>query len=158
MIAILETELPLDEAVRSVQGAHHGAVATFLGVVRNHSEGHSIQYLEYSAYIPMAEREMRAIALEVQERWSTPCAILHRVGRLSVGEAGLVVATASPHRKEAFMACEYAVERIKQSVPIWKKEVAVDGFWWVNDPVEPVRVNSFEAQTPEPATAAIPNS
>jgi molybdopterin synthase catalytic subunit len=134
MIALLETELSLDEAIRSVQDAHHGAVATFIGVVRNHSEGHSIQYLEYSAYRPMAEREMRAIAGEVQERWSTPCAILHRIGRLEVGEASLVVAVASPHRKAAFAACEYVVERIKQTVPVWKKEVAVDGFWWVNDP------------------------
>ncbi|HVF11284.1 MAG TPA: molybdenum cofactor biosynthesis protein MoaE [Abditibacteriaceae bacterium] len=147
MIAILETELPVDEAVRSVQAARHGAVVTFLGVVRDHAEGHSIQYLEYSAYVPMAEREMRSIALDVQERWSTPCAILHRIGRLEVGQASLVVAVASPHRKEAFAACEYAVERIKQSVPIWKKEVAVDGFWWVNDPVPSVaRVPSPEAR------------
>jgi len=136
MIAILETELSLDEAVRAVQNARNGALITFLGVVRDHAEGHSIQYLEYSAYVPMAEREMRAIAAEVEARWSTACAILHRLGRLQVGEASLIVAVASPHRKEAFAACEYAVERIKQTVPIWKKEVAVDGFWWVNDPTQ----------------------
>jgi len=140
MIEIVEGELPIAEVVRAVeaaQGGAMGAVVTFVGTVRNHSVGHSIEYLEYSAYKPMAESEMRRIAGEVQERWAIPCAMAHRVGRLRVGEASIVVAVAAPHRKEAFIACHYAVDRVKESVPIWKKEVATDGFWWVEDPLSP---------------------
>ncbi|MDQ3814037.1 MAG: molybdenum cofactor biosynthesis protein MoaE [Armatimonadota bacterium] len=138
MIAIVEGELPINDVVRAVeaaQGGAMGALVTFVGTVRNYSMGHTIEYLEYSAYKPMAEKQMRQIAREVHERWGLPCAMAHRVGRLHVGEASIVVAVAAPHRKEAFAACHYAVERVKESVPIWKKEVATDGSWWVEDPL-----------------------
>jgi molybdopterin synthase catalytic subunit len=135
---IVEGELPVDAVARSVEDAAMGgagAVVTFLGTVRNRSQGHEIQYLEYQCYQPMAEREMRRIADEVRERWGAVCTMAHRVGRLYVGEASIVVAVAAPHRKEAFAACRYAVDCVKESVPIWKKEVATDGYWWVEDPL-----------------------
>lgn len=138
MIAVVEHELPVSDAVRTVEDALDGgagAVVTFLGVVRNRSQGHQIQYLEYHGYQPMAEAEMRRIADEVRERWGLPCAIVHRVGRLEIGEASVLVAVASPHRHQAFEACHYAIGRVKETVPIWKKEVATDGYWWVEDPV-----------------------
>lgn len=138
MIAVVEHELPVDEVVRAVEAAQAGAagvVITFLGVVRNRSQGHDIQYLEYSAYKPMAEREMERIAAEVRSRWDCACAMAHRVGRLEIGEASIVIAVAAPHRGAAFEACHYAIDRVKETVPVWKKEVAVDGFWWVEDPV-----------------------
>jgi molybdopterin synthase catalytic subunit len=138
MGTIVEGELSVDEVVRSVQDAAQGgagAVVTFLGTVRNLSLGHEIEYLEYQCYKPMAEREMRRIMDEVRERWGSACSIMHRVGRLQVGEASIVVAVAAPHRKEAFAACHYAVDRVKESVPVWKKEVATDGYWWVEDPL-----------------------
>ena len=138
MIQIVETELQVGEVARAAGeelGGGAGAAVTFVGTVRNISQGHSIQYLEYSAYKPMAEAEMRRIADEVRERWGLSCAMAHRVGRLQIGEASIVVAVASPHRKEAFEACQWAVDEVKSRVPIWKKEVASDGFWWVEDPV-----------------------
>src|SRR6476469_10032954 len=115
MIAILDTELTVTDATHAVSeelegGA--GAVVTFVGTVRNNSQGHRIQYLEYSAYKPMAEAEMRRIADEVRERWVLPCAMLHRVGRLEVGEASIVVAVASGHRTEACEACHWAVDEV----------------------------------------------
>ena len=138
MIAVVEGELPVDEIVRAVETAQAGgagAVVTFLGVVRNRSQGHDIQYLEYSAYKPMAEREMARIAEETQTRWGCACAMAHRVGRLEIGEASIVIAVAAPHRAAAFEACRYAIDQVKETVPVWKKEVATDGYWWVEDPV-----------------------
>ncbi len=138
MIQIVETELPISEVTRAASaelGDGAGAVVTFVGTVRNLSLGHRIQYLEYSAYEPMAKAEMQRIVGEVHRRWALPCAMAHRLGRLQVGEASIVVAVASAHRKEAFEACHWAVDEVKSRVPIWKKEVAVDGFWWVEDPL-----------------------
>lgn len=138
MVLIQDTELPVDELVRTVQeqqGGATGAVVTFLGTVRNHSQGHEIEYLEYEAYKPMALREMERIVREVRDQWGFPCAIAHRLGRLHIGEASVAIAVASPHRKEAFAACHYAIDRVKETVPIWKKEVATDGYWWVEDPL-----------------------
>ena len=138
MIQIVETDLPIEAVTQSVAqelGGGMGALATFVGTVRNNAQGHQIQHLEYSAYKPMAEAEMQRIAHEVRERWGVPCAIAHRLGLLEVGQASIVVAVAAPHRKEAFEACWWAVDEVKSRVPIWKKEVAIDGSWWVEDPV-----------------------
>jgi molybdopterin synthase catalytic subunit len=145
MVLIVDGELPVDEIVRSVQeqqGGATGAIVTFLGTVRNHSQGHGIEYLEYEAYRPMAQREMERIVREVWDQWGFPCAIAHRLGRLYVGEASVVVAVASSHRKEAFLACHYAIDRLKETVPIWKKEVATDGYWWVEDPLRATAGNA----------------
>jgi molybdopterin synthase catalytic subunit len=133
-IAILEDSLSADAIGRVVAHSGAGAVVTFLGIVRDNAQGRAIDYLEYSAYAPMARREMSAIADEVRERWGLPCAIWHRVGRLQIGEASVAIAVAAPHRHQAFEACEWVLNRVKETVPIWKKEVARDGYWWVEDP------------------------
>lgn len=138
LIEITEAALPLEHilslvAAESAGGA--GAVLPFIGVVRNLSQGHRVQYLEYQAYRPMALSEMKLIAGEVRKRWNVPCAIWHRIGRLEIGEASVIVAVATPHRGTAFEACRFAIDRVKETVPVWKKEVAQDGHWWVEDPL-----------------------
>jgi molybdopterin synthase catalytic subunit len=131
MFEIWDKEISLDACIRAVQHPGAGAIITFLGIVRNNSRGKSVYYLEYDAYQPMAERKMREIGDEIRARWNVPCAILHRVGRLDIGEASVAIAVAAPHRKDAFDACRYAIERIKEIVPIWKKEFAESGEWWI---------------------------
>ncbi len=109
-----------------------GAVITFLGVVRKYSRDKEVLYLEYEAYEEMAEKVLVEIGEEVRAKWPIgQIAIHHRVGRLEIGEASLLVVVTSPHRKEAFEACQHAVERIKEILPIWKKEVWEDGSSWV---------------------------
>ena len=139
-VQVREAELSLDEVVRAVQaemGGRAGAICTFLGVVRANStdpDGNAhddIAFLDYEAYGPMAEKELRAICLEVRAQWGGACAITHRIGRLNVGEASVAIAAATPHRAESFEACRYAIETLKKRVPVWKKETARDGFWWV---------------------------
>jgi molybdopterin synthase catalytic subunit len=117
-----------------------GAIVTFVGTVRDHAKGpdkeiHQVDYLEYSAYEPMALSEMQRIADEVKTRWNLPCAIAHRLGKLGIGEASVIIAVASAHRAVAFEACHWAIDEVKVRVPIWKKEVAKDGIWWVEDPI-----------------------
>lgn len=141
--AILEDTLNLQDAIRAVSTPSAGAIVTFEGVVRDHSRDLSgqtreVDYLEYEAYVPMAKREMERVIAEVEARWSVACAASHRVGKLAIGETAVVIAVASSHRNEAFEACRYAIDRIKETVPIWKKEVAKDGFWWVENPVAEV--------------------
>jgi molybdopterin synthase catalytic subunit len=131
---ILITHTPLDpDAVTAlVRAPNNGAVVTFLGATRNETEGRPVRHLEYEAYQEMAERELRKILGEMEERWGiTDAAVAHRLGHLEIGDISLVVAVASPHRKEAFAACAYAVDRIKETVPIWKKEFFSDGSVWV---------------------------
>lgn len=120
---------PLVEAVRRDES---GAVALFYGVVRNENMGRAVNYLEYDAYPEMAIKKMREVADEVRARFPvTGVGVLHRIGRLEIGETSLLVAVSSGHRREAFEACHYAVDRIKQIVPIWKKEVWADGSEWI---------------------------
>ena len=122
-----------------VRNDESGAVALFLGVVRNNSRGRQVRYLEYDAYPQMAEKIMQQIAQEIMERWSlSDVAMQHRIGRLEIGEPSLVIAVASPHRREAFEGCQDAVERIKEVLPIWKKEVCENGEVWIEgDPSAP---------------------
>jgi molybdopterin synthase catalytic subunit len=142
LIVLTQDELqPAEIALAAEQalGGGAGAVVTFAGVVRDNSRGpdgqkHRVHYLEYSAYEPMAVREMRRVAQQVRSRWNVPCAVAHRLGRLQIGEASVVIAVASPHRGVAFEACHWAIDELKATVPIWKKEVAQDGVWWVEDP------------------------
>lgn len=131
---ILLTRKPLDaEAITAtVRDDANGGVVTFLGTTRNETDGRRVMYLEYEAYAGMAEKMLARIAEEIHARWGIRhVSIAHRCGRLEVGEVSLVIAVASPHREEAFAACQYAVDRIKQDVPIWKKEVFEDGEVWV---------------------------
>ncbi|MBI4298029.1 MAG: MoaD family protein [Chloroflexi bacterium] len=108
----------------------HGALVVFQGVVRRWTEGRRVLHLEYEAYEPMAGRKLEEIRREMKERWGVDSALHHRLGRLEVGEVSLVVAVVAPHRQEAFAACQHAVDRIKETVPIWKKEVFTDGEVW----------------------------
>src|SRR5512132_3028870 len=109
-----------------------GAVVTFLGLVRNHNLGRRVRYLEYEAYEPLALRAFERIAAEIAERWpSARLALHHRIGRLEVGEASVAIATRSPHRGDAYAACRYAIERIKQIAPIWKHEFFDGGEVWI---------------------------
>lgn len=109
-----------------------GAVCTFTGLVRDHSGAGSVTHLEYEAYEPMAQREMRRLAEEVLDRWpGARVAIVHRVGRLELQEASVVISVSCPHRAEAFEACRWAIDQLKESVPIWKKEFRPDGSAWI---------------------------
>jgi molybdopterin synthase catalytic subunit len=127
------TREPLDPAplVNAVRKDESGAVAVFYGVVRNENLGRRVKYLEYDAYPEMAVKKMREVADEVRKKFPiTDVGILHRMGRVEIGETSLLVAVSSPHRKEAFEACHYAVDRVKHIVPVWKKEVWEDGSEW----------------------------
>jgi molybdopterin synthase catalytic subunit len=109
-----------------------GAVATFLGLVRNHNLGRLVHHLEYEAYEPLALRAFERIANESAERWpSVRLALHHRIGRIQIGEASVAIAAASPHRGDAFGACRYAIERVKQIAPIWKREFFDGGDVWI---------------------------
>jgi molybdopterin synthase catalytic subunit len=109
-----------------------GAVVTFVGNVRRDNEGRDVDYLEYEAYPGMAEAKMAEIGEEIRQRWGlSQVAMVHRLGRCEVGEASIVIAVASPHRREAFEACHHAIDRVKEIVPIWKREVWKDGAVWI---------------------------
>ncbi|HEX9844578.1 MAG TPA: molybdenum cofactor biosynthesis protein MoaE [bacterium] len=111
-----------------------GGIATFLGVVRDHSLGRKVLYLFYEAYPPMAIKEMEQLEAEVRERWEIEAiAIVHRVGRLEIGEASVGIAVSAPHRREAIEACHYAIDRLKQTVPVWKKEYWEGGEVWIEN-------------------------
>ncbi len=130
------SERPLDvsETVARVSGPGMGGIVTFVGAVRDSARGRSIRHLEYEAYPEMAEREMQKIADEAARRWEgSRVAIAHRAGHLEVGDIAVVVVAAAPHRAEAFAACRFAIDTLKETVPIWKKEVATDGEYWVDD-------------------------
>jgi molybdopterin synthase catalytic subunit len=117
---------------RAVDAPGIGAVVTFAGVVRDHNQGRRVLHLVYEAYEPLAERALRRIVDEARERWpSAALAIHHRTGKLAIGEASVAIAAASPHRAEAFAACRYAIERVKQIVPIWKHEYFEGGDIWI---------------------------
>ncbi|HEY4888820.1 MAG TPA: molybdopterin converting factor subunit 1 [Candidatus Dormibacteraeota bacterium] len=125
---------PLDarrlEAAVSHKGA--GAICTFTGVVRDSSRGRSVTHLEYEAYSEMATAQMRRLGDEIAERWpEARVAMAHRTGRLEIGEASVVVSVSCPHRAEAIAACKWGIDRLKESVPIWKKEHAGDGTYWI---------------------------
>jgi molybdopterin synthase catalytic subunit len=125
-------QLILQAVIDAVAGPGLGGIVTFTGTVRDHSRGKQVLRLEYEAYGPMALAKLEEIAAEIDQRWpGARVAIHHRVGTLEVGEAAVVIAAAAAHRQEAFRACEHAIERLKQDVPIWKKELYADGAEWV---------------------------
>lgn len=127
-----EEPLSLEEAVRAVSRPGAGGIAVFVGAVRDESEGRAVTRLEYSAYASMARREMDRIAAEIEAEidGARVCAI-HRLGSLAVGESAIVCAASAPHRGEAFRACRALIDRIKERVPIWKREHGPDGSAWV---------------------------
>ena len=137
MIKITNEPLNPEEITAQVRRDSNGAVITFLGTTRDFSEGRNVEYLEYEAYQPMAENMLQQIADELREKWDiADFAVAHRVGRVDIGEISLVVALSSPHRQQAFEAGQYVVDRIKQLVPIWKKEAFEGGEVWVGSEEE----------------------
>ena len=131
MIEITPEPILPEEVISQVKKDDYGAVVTFIGMVRGYSKGERVISLEYEAYEEMAQKKLHQIANEVKDRWQLPLAIYHRTGKLKVGEIVVVIAVAAPHRKEAFEACQYAIDRIKEIAPIWKKEVVESGELWV---------------------------
>jgi molybdopterin synthase catalytic subunit len=114
------------------QGQGHGAVVTFVGLVRQQNRGRRVVALEYEAYQPLALRCFSRILDEAAAYWpSARLALHHRTGRLAVGEASVVIAAGAPHRADAFSACRYAIERVKQIAPVWKREVFEGGEAWI---------------------------
>jgi molybdopterin synthase catalytic subunit len=131
-VKLQQEPLSLDEAVRRVEHAGAGAVAVFLGVVRDHNAGKPVVLLEYEAYGSMAEKEMQRIAEEIAvEIPDVRLCALHRTGALKVGDIAVVCVASAPHRGEAFSACRKLIDRIKARVPIWKREHGPDGPYWV---------------------------
>jgi molybdopterin synthase catalytic subunit len=130
--AVLARPLSLDAVLAEVGGAEAGAVVTFTGQVRRHSQGRDVVRIEYEAYGEMAERRMAEIVAEVERAFpGARCAMHHRVGSLAVGEIAVIIAVSAPHRAAAFDGCRMAIEQLKQSVPIWKKEFDPHGGSWV---------------------------
>jgi molybdopterin synthase catalytic subunit len=132
MTAITTEPLDQDALMRALDTTGIGAVAVFLGLVRDNNKGRTILYLDYEAYEPLALRGLDVIVAESREKWpDVRLAIHHRIGRMEIGEASVVIAAASPHRADAFSASRYAIERIKQIVPIWKHEYFDGGDVWI---------------------------
>ncbi len=148
LVQLTQEPLAAETLVGAVRRDASGAVTLFYGVVRNHNEGRGVLFLEYEAYPELAEKQLRAVGTEILDRYPIDdIAIAHRIGRLEIGETSLLVAVASAHRAQAFEACHAAVDRIKETVPIWKKEHwAGGGVWLDGTPV------SVPDQQPEPAS------
>jgi len=123
-----------DALTALVAGPTHGAVVTFVGQVRDHARGQAVSVLEYEAYVPMALKQLGAIADAVEDDFSgVKVAVHHRVGVLGIGDTAVIVAVGSAHRKAAFTACQAVIDRLKADVPIWKRETGPDGAVWVDD-------------------------
>jgi molybdopterin synthase catalytic subunit len=137
LFEIVEQEIDVGAMIEVAQRPDCGAVSTFIGTTRvDEAGGNSVEYLEYEAYRPMADRKLEEIGAEIEERWDVGhVAIVHRIGRVDRGEASVAIVVASPRRGPAFEASRYAIERIKEIVPIWKREVWSDGYVWVGSQV-----------------------
>ncbi len=123
--------IPTGPLTRDLKAPQDGAVVVFDGIVRDHSHGRKTLYLEYEAYEPMAVRKMEAIGQETKQKFAiSAIGMIHRLGRLEIGESSVVIIVAAGHRRAAFEACHYAIDRLKQTVPIWKKEYFEDGGVW----------------------------
>ena len=132
LFRLQDTPLSLQEVVDAVQGTARGGLVTFSGVVRDQTKGKRVMRLEYEAYGPMAQKKLAQIGDEARQQWAgTQVAVVHRLGTLVPGELAVVIAVSAPHRREAFRACEFVIDRLKEDVPIWKKEFGEDGEVWV---------------------------
>ena len=132
MIAIVSDLIDVDTVIQSVAVPEAGAICNFIGTTRDHSNGKRVMRLEYDAYVPMAEKMMAQIETEIRSRWKIhKISMVHMIGKLEIGVPSVVIAVSSSHRKEAFEASRYAIDRLKSIVPIWKKEFFEDGEVWV---------------------------
>ena len=149
-IQLTRDPLDLQAIALHVRSAEDGAVVTFDGFVRNQSHGRVTLYLDYEAYEPMAVLKMNEIATHLHENFAIHrVAIAHRLGRLKIGETSVFIAVSAPHRAAAFDACRYAIDTLKRTVPIWKKEYFEDGAVWAGGELPPV-----PAETPERKSAS----
>ena len=145
LFEIVKTPIDLPSLIDAVARSSAGAIVTFLGVTRDHNEGRSVTGLEYEAYPGMAVKELERIGATTRERWEIHAiAIAHRIGKVPIGEASVGIAVSASHRVAAFEACHYAIDRLKEVVPMWKKEYFEGGEVWIG------------SQTGEPFTAATP--
>jgi len=129
---VIDAPLSLDRVVGLVRSPRRGGLVTFTGQVRRQSHGRDVEHLEYEAYVEMAERVLDELCTELEAEFEDcRIAVEHRIGHLDVGEDAVVIAAAAPHRDEAFRACRAMIDRLKERVPIWKKEVSPDGSEWV---------------------------
>jgi molybdopterin synthase catalytic subunit len=138
LFQIVEEPLDVSTLVAGAFRPDCGAVATFIGTTRvDESSGATVEYLEYEAYRPMADRKLEEIGAEIKDRWEVgEVRIVHRLGRVDPGEPSVVIVVAAPRRGPAFEASRYAIERIKEIVPIWKREIWSDGYVWVGSQVD----------------------
>lgn len=137
MIELTFEPLSLSQCAEAVRAPGSGGVVTFIGTVRDVSEGKDVLFLEYEAYEPMALSVLEQVAKDTRDRWPViGMAIQHRLGHLDIGDDAVIVAVSCPHRAEAFEACRYAIDRLKEVVPIWKKEHGEDGAVWVGGPTD----------------------
>ncbi|GAB3717528.1 molybdenum cofactor biosynthesis protein MoaE [Spirosoma flavus] len=133
MISITSEPIDVTSALNELQSAQAGAIDLFLGVVRDNTQERAVDRLEYEAYDRMAISEMQKIADDANQRWPLlRCLIIHRKGTLQIGEIAVLIGVATAHRADAFEACRYIIDTIKETVPIWKKEIFTDGEVWVN--------------------------
>ena len=130
---ITHNELDIEELSADVIADRNGAVVVFNGITRDHTDGRKVLFLEYEAYLPMAKVKLNDVAKEMCDKWDVSVVIAHRIGRVDIGESSLIVTVGSPHRASAYQASQYSVDRIKQIVPIWKKEHFDGGEVWIGD-------------------------
>lgn len=131
-IQVKQDNLSVEACIRFVQEDSCGGLALFIGTVRNKTQDKKVVQLEFEAYEPMAISEIKKICHTIKKKWEVvKVSVHHRLGRLSIGEKAVVIAVSTPHRKEAFTACQYVIDNLKKTVPIWKKEVFEDGEIWV---------------------------
>ncbi len=132
-IKILSEPLNVELCTAKVQDDGAGGIVVFVGTVRNHTKGKTVRCLEFEAYESMAVSEMQKIAKTIEEKWNTYHVCMHhRVGSLGIQDIAVIIAVSCAHRKAAFEACQYAIDTLKQTVPIWKKEIFEDGEEWVS--------------------------
>jgi len=132
-VKIVSKALDVDACTKKVQDDRAGGITVFVGTVRNHTKGKAVKRLEFEAYESMALSEMKKIAHTIQDKWkSYHICIHHRVGNLAIQDIAVIIAVSCAHRKAAFEACQYAIDTLKQTVPIWKKEIFEDGEVWVS--------------------------
>jgi MoaE-MoaD fusion protein len=139
VVQIVRSTVPTEKIVVALKAAEDGAVAVFEGIVRNHSHGKATLYLEYEAYEPMALAKMREIGIHMRATFAIDrLAMVHRLGRLEIGDTSVLIAVSSAHRAAAFDACRYGIDTLKRLVPIWKKEYFSDGAVWSEGEKVPV--------------------
>lgn len=131
LLDLVRGPVRVDALLDAVRHPGAGGLVLFLGTVRDHSRGRDVEHLEYEAYETLARKEIARIAAQAVERWGVRIAIVHRLGALAIGDVSVAVAAAAPHRREAFEACRFAIDTLKQTVPIWKKEVWAEGAEWI---------------------------